>query len=100
MELMHSTSDLPIRSHLIALAEFLDLVGASSENVTELVELAWLKPTITAESIWIFCELDVHRTRKLVRLAEDFELSTLGASVMVDLLERIATLEEQVRRLS
>lgn len=100
MELVCNTNDLPIRSALIVWAEFIELAGTSPESVTELVEMGWLQPTRTAEAVLIFCEQDVHRTRKLVRLAVDFELSTLGASIMVDLLERIAELEEQVRRLS
>ena len=60
----------------------------------------WLKPTRTAEAALLFRQDDVYRIRKLERLCSDFELHTLGGSIVMDLLDRIATLELRIRELT
>ena len=56
------------------------------------MDIGWLKPTRTAEAALLFRQDDVYRIRKLERLCSDFELHTLGGSIVMDLLDRIATL--------
>ena len=43
--------------------------------------------------------MDVFRVRKYRRLCSDFELSPVAGIIIVDLLERIAQLEERLARL-
>ena len=62
--------------------------------------VGWLKPTRTAEAALLFRQDDVYRIRKLERLCSDFELHTLGGSIVMDLLDRIATLELRIRELT
>jgi hypothetical protein len=46
-----------------------------------------------------FRDADIYRVRKLERICCDFELPVLGGTIIVDLLERIDTLERSVRSL-
>ena len=59
-----------------------------------------LNPTRTGEAALLFRQDDVYRIRKLERLCSDFELHTLGGSIVMDLLDRIATLELRIRELT
>ncbi len=91
--------DLPTRSRFIALEEFIQITDSTQERVAELVEMGWLSPTRTADAALIFRQADAYRLRKLERLCSDFELHTIGGSIIVDLLERIDTLERRLRKL-
>ena len=84
MELLQNTKDVPSRSTLIVWGEFLELTGTTPDRLSELMDIGWLKPTRTAESA----------------LCSDFELHTLGGSIVMDLLDRIATLELRIRELT
>ncbi len=90
--------DLPAASHLLSEDEFLSLTGLARESLEELVQLEWLACVRTREAI-LYQMSDILRVRKLDRLCSDFELSTVGGTIVVDLLERIAELEDEVRRL-
>lgn len=100
MDLLQNKQEAPIRSTLIVWAEFIDLAGTTPDRVTELVDMGWLTPTRTANAVFLFRPADVYRLRKLERLCADFELHTLGGSIVVDLLERIESLESRIRELS
>lgn len=91
--------ELPIRSEFIAWAEFLQISGVHPSRLGELIELGWLEPRRTAGEGYLFRRVDVYRTRKLERICDDFELSCLGGTIVVDLLERIDRLERRVREL-
>ena len=91
MELLQNTKDVPSRSTLIVWGEFLELTGTTPDRLSELMDIGWLKPTR---------QDDVYRIRKLERLCSDFELHTLGGSIVMDLLDRIATLELRIRELT
>ncbi len=86
MQLSRSEKEVPSRSAYIVWAEFIDI--------------GWLEPTRTAEEAFLFRQNDVYRIRKLERLCADFELHTLGASIVMDLLDRIDGLESRLRELS
>ena len=90
--------DLPATSHLLSEDEFLSLTGLARESLDELVQLEWLSCVKTREAV-LFQMSDILRVRKLDRLCGDFELSTMGGTIVVDLLERIAELEDEVRHL-
>ena len=106
MELLQNTKDVPSRSTLIVWGEFLELTGTTPDRLSELMDIGWLKPTRTAEAALLFRQEDVYRIifrsriRKLERLCSDFELHTLGGSIVMDLLDRIATLELRIRELT
>jgi len=89
----------PVRSELISWAEFIELTGLHPSRVGELIELGWIEPRMTSEDRYLFRVRDVYRLRKLERICRDFELSSIGGTIIVDLLERIEGLEKAVREL-
>lgn len=97
MELSRSEREVPSRSPYIVWAEFLELTGTTEERLREVMDIGWLEPTRTAEKVFLFRQNDVYRMRKLERLCADFELHTLGASIIMDLLDRIDGLEHRLR---
>ncbi len=99
-ELQTDRRDMPIRSTFVAWAEFVELAGTTPERLQELMDMGWLEPTRTAEKALLFSRVDIYRMRKLERLCADFELHTLGGSIVVDLLERIEELEQRLRALA
>ncbi|MEG1610810.1 MAG: chaperone modulator CbpM [Bilophila sp.] len=100
MDLVQNTTEVPTRSTLVVWAEFIEMTGAAPERITELVEMGWLSPVRTAEEVLLFRQTDVYRLRKLERLCSDFELHTLGGSIVMDLLDRVAALELRIRELT
>lgn len=100
MDLSRNIKDVPIRSTYIVWAEFIQLTGTTEERINELMDMGWLEPTKTAEEALLFRQNDVYRTRKLERLCADFDLHTLGGSIVMDLLDRIDELENRLRELS
>lgn len=100
MELLKGTAEVPTRSALIVWTEFIELTGTTPERITELVDMGWLTPTRTADEALLFRANDVYRIRKLERLCADFELHTLGGSIVMDLLDRIDALEMRIRELT
>lgn len=88
---------VPAPSERISLREFLDLTGMNEDALMELVRLDWLVPARTAREEFLFVGMDVLRVRKYRRLCSDFELSPVAGIIIVDLLERIAHLEERLR---
>ena len=82
----------------VAESDFLELTGIARERLDELLQLEWLD-CMESGACTLFSEGDVYRVRKLERICADFELSAVGGTIIVDLLERIALLEREVRRL-
>lgn len=90
---------LPATSERIGTREFLELTGLDENALLELVRMDWIVPSTTAQQEFLFVRMDVLRVRKYRRLCADFELSPLAGIIIVDLLERIDTLEERLRNL-
>ncbi|MBU4524414.1 MAG: chaperone modulator CbpM [Desulfomicrobium sp.] len=90
---------LPATSERIGTREFLELTGLDEDALLELVRMDWIVPSTTAQQEFLFVRMDVLRVRKYRRLCADFELSPLAGIIIVDLLERIDTLEERMRNL-
>jgi chaperone modulatory protein CbpM len=97
MPIHFTDSSFSSPSRLVAWSEFLELTGARAERVSELVELGWLQPLRQEEQTFLFRQVDVYKTRKVDRLCDDFDLSSLAGSIIVDLLERIEELETRLR---
>lgn len=91
--------DLPAPSELVIWSRFVELTGIHPSRLGELIELGWIFPDKTKEQYYLFHPKDVFRVSKLERLCRDFELSAMAGTIIVDLLERIETLEQQVREL-
>lgn len=92
-------TSVPARSERISFAQLQELTGLHPTVVGELIELGWITPERTTTEAYLFRSKDVYRLRKLERISRDFELPLLGASIVVDLLERIDYLETKVREL-
>lgn len=96
-------ANVPMRSQRISWGEFLEVTGCHPSRLGELIEMGWLEPeTPSVDSVtelYLFRVGDVYRVRKLERLCQDFELTSLGASIIVDLLLRIDVLQAKVRDL-
>jgi len=89
----------PVASQLIAWSQFVELTGLHPSFIGELIELGWLDPQRTRQSDYLFRPYDVYRVKKLARLRADLDINISGASIVVDLLERVEFLEKRVRDL-
>ncbi len=96
---IHEAS-VPATSERIGTRQFLELTGLSEALLAELIRMDWIVPTRTAQDEFLFVRLDVLRVRKFVRLCDDFELNAVAGTIIVDLLERIDSLERRVRTFS
>jgi chaperone modulatory protein CbpM len=90
---------VPARSERLSFTQLQELTGLHPTIVGELIELGWITPEHTTADAYLFRAKDLYRLRKFDRIQRDFELSLLGASIVVDLLERIDYLENKVREL-
>ena len=90
---------LPERSDLIAWAELVEMTSVTPDCMAEIVELGWVDPLRTKADQYLFRRRDVYRIRKLVRLTKDLGVSALGASIIVDLVDRVAELEKEIEEL-
>jgi chaperone modulatory protein CbpM len=71
----------------------------SAELLHELVDYGALKPTNVLSAQWSFTAECVVAVRSAGRLREDFDLDANALSVALTLLERIHSLEAQLRDL-
>lgn len=99
MQIKVRTGDAPVASDYIAWMEVVELTGVHPTRLGELVEIGWIEAVRTSGDEYLFRRRDVRRLRKLERLCRDFELSSVGGSIIVDLLERIECLENKIREL-
>jgi hypothetical protein len=95
-----TVASVPARSERISFAQLQELTGLHPTIVGELIELGWITPERTTADAYLFRARDIYRLRKLDRIRRDFELPLLGASIVVDLLERIDYLENKVQELN
>lgn len=98
MSMVKKDSDLPTRSEYIAWTEFIELTGIHPDRLTEIVEMGWVESRRTGDACHLFQAIDVYRVRKMERICCDFELPAVGGTIIVDLLERIDSLERLLRQ--
>lgn len=91
---------VPARSERLSFTQLQELTGLHPTVVGELIELGWINPERTTTDTYLFRAKDIYRLRKLDRIRRDFDLPILGASIIVDLLERIDYLETKVNELN
>ncbi|WP_461209084.1 chaperone modulator CbpM [Desulfocurvus sp. DL9XJH121] len=90
---------LPEPSAQVSWNEFIELTSMAPARLTELIELGWVQPARTSEALYLFRMRDVYRARKLERICLDLEITALAGTIIVDLVERVETLEAKVREL-
>ena len=98
MSMIKKNPELPTPSEFVAWAEFLELTGVHPDRLHEIVEMGWVQARRTGDASHLFRHVDVYRVRKLERICCDFELPATGGAIIVDLLERIDTLERLLRQ--
>ncbi|MFP4167812.1 MAG: chaperone modulator CbpM [Desulfonatronovibrionaceae bacterium] len=89
----------PAKSRLLAWSEFVQASEISPHRLMELIEMDWVDSVCTRNNDFLFPEPEIFKVRKLVRLCKDFELSTVGGIIIVDLLQQIEDLQREVREL-
>ncbi|MDD6181964.1 MAG: chaperone modulator CbpM [Desulfovibrionaceae bacterium] len=99
MNIVQKNDNLPRHSRYLADTEFVELTGIQPARLDELLEMDWVRPRRTEQNVCLFCNSDVYRVRKLERICCDFELPAVGGAIIVDLLDRIASLEQRVEHL-
>ena len=99
MSMTPKKSSLPVPSTVMVWQEFIEATGIAPERLQELLGLGWIEVRTSAAQDFLFRDVDIYRVRKLERICCDFELPVLGGTIIVDLLERIDSLERMVQRL-
>ena len=94
-----SARNLPSRSKLYSRRQLLEITGVGEVRLTEILELGWIDPIMAGNDEPLFLVRDVYLIGKLQRIATDFDVCLTGASIIVDLLDRIETLEKRVEEL-
>ena len=82
--------------HEVSIVELAQCAAVSEAEVRELVEYGALSPIRE----WTFSASCVARVRAAMRLRDDLELGTPEVALVLTFLERIESLEAQVRQLS
>lgn len=83
----------------VSLAELAERSGLDEARLRDLVDSGALSPIDPTAASWTFSAECVVTARTACRLLNDFELEPNGLVVVLTLLERIRTLESEVRRL-
>lgn len=99
MNIARKDNTLPVPSEYMAMEEFIDITGITPEHLEEIISLGWIEALTGATQSRMFYDTDIYRVRKLERICCDFELPVIGGTIIVDLLERIDSLERSLREL-
>jgi chaperone modulatory protein CbpM len=90
------TGDIAEEQEALSLTRLCELCGTESRVIEELVEEGVLEVTSVGEPR--FAGASLRRARIAVRLQRDLGVNTAGVAVVIDLLERIETLENRLGR--
>ena len=83
----------------VTLIELAQCSGLAESELRELVELGALNPLDPAASHWHFTTRCITAARTASRLRNDFELDAPGLALVLSLLDRVQSLEDDLRRL-
>lgn len=83
---------------LFSLVELSHICQVPEDQVLAWVSEGALEPAGDAPPQWRFAGVSLRRTRVAVRLARDFELSSSGVALALDLLDEIDALRAELRR--
>ena len=89
---------LDAREH-VSLAELAECAGLSAADLRELVEYGALVPADPQADEWVFSADCVVSLRVAARVCRDLELETAAIALVLSYLDRIRSLEEEVRDL-
>lgn len=98
-EIQKKTEGLLIKSSLLHWTQFVQSTGVCPYRLSELVEMGWVDAVRISSDDYHFPEREILRVQKLMRICRDFELSTIGGTIIVDLLERIEDMEKEIAQL-
>ncbi|HSH98835.1 MAG: chaperone modulator CbpM [Methylophilaceae bacterium] len=97
MNTQHTDSMWLDEHHEVSLDELIELSGLSIKELQNLLESGVLVPNNKEEAIWHFKSHYLVSIRALSRLKQDFELEPNAFALTLVFLERIRTLEFQLR---
>lgn len=95
--LRHATTG-PVRGSLLALSEVARLSGVHPDLIDRLTTLGLIDPVETFPEP-CFDVSTILRIRSILRLRHDLGVNWAGVGIILDLLERIAQLEQEIARL-
>jgi chaperone modulatory protein CbpM len=90
---------LPARSRLLSWTQLVEMTSMGPARVAELVELEWIRPVRASGGDYLFRLEEAYRMAKLERLCRDLGVDTLAGTIIVDLIDRVESLESRVREL-
>jgi len=83
---------------VFSLSDLCRAAGASPTQVLGLVDEGVLQPSGSLPPQWAFAGRSLRTTRAALRLNADLELGTVGAALVLDLLEEVHALRARLRR--
>ncbi len=99
MQITHS-EDFWLHEHFeFSSSELAELAGLTETELREWVEEGLIEPIDPQAVPWHFRADRVLLAQRACRLRRDFELETQGLALVLQLLDRIQTLETEVREL-
>jgi hypothetical protein len=91
--------EVPVQSSKVCWEEFVEATSILPEVLQEFVASDWVCTERTAQNEYLFQTRDIPRISKAARLYRDFNLTAVGVTIIVDLLQRIEFLEEELQRI-
>ena len=88
----------PLSGSLVTLKELSRLTGVHPEMIGNFMKWGLVDPECTEPELR-FSEEAVCRIRRIVRLRNDLGINLAGVGLVLDLLERIDSLEQEIMRL-
>ena len=85
--------------YTFSLAQLSELSGLTEAQLTEMVDEGILSPIDPEAGQWVFAADRLVTVRMAFRLRRDFDLDPQGLALVVTLLERVRSLEAEVREL-
>ncbi len=93
------TGELVDETMLYSLRETCEICGVHADYLVEMVEAGIVKPHGDQPRAWRFTAMAVMRSRKALRLQRDLDINMPGLAVTLDLLERVETLQGELKTL-
>lgn len=84
----------------LTLADLCRACAADTALLVELVDEGILSPSGNAPQQWRFTGVQMHRARTALTLQRDLGINLQGAALAVELLEELAKVRAQLRRLA
>jgi chaperone modulatory protein CbpM len=84
----------------VSIVELSESCGLSEAELRELVESGALTPADPQASAWAFSADSIVTVRRAVRIRDDLELDAAALALVLTFLERINSLEAEVRHLT